>query len=376
MTDQRKTRRQFLYNLSTAMGSAIVIPGLVQCAGSPENKPLMQSTEKKLGVALVGLGGYSSGQLAPALQETKNCYLAGIVTGTPSKETEWANRYNIPQKNIYNYQNFDSIADNKNIDIVYVVLPISMHKEFTVRAAKAGKHVICEKPMALNVHECNGMIAACKQANRMLSIGYRLHFEPHNIEMMRLGQQKIFGPVKTIQAENGYSWGGGNADSWRLKKNMAGGGGLMDMGVYAIQGARYTTGEEPVYVTATEEKTRPDLFREVDETIYFKLEFPGGTIANGVSSYNKNLDLLKANTDKGWFQLSSAYRYGNIQGSTHEGPMKFDSNVNQQALQMDDFAQCIMQNKTTRVPGEEGMKDMKVIEAVYRSISSGKRESI
>lgn len=375
MKSLRPTRREFLQNLSLVMGSAMIVSPLAQCAGTPQNKNKMQSSDKKLGIALVGLGGYSSGQLAPALHQTKHCYLAGIVTGTPSKEKDWADRYTIPKENIYNYQSFDSIADNKAIDIVYVVLPISMHREFTIRAAKAGKHVICEKPMALNVKECSEMIEACKNAKRMLSIGYRLHFEPHNIEMMRLGQKQIYGPVKTILAENGYTWGT-NTDSWRLKKNMAGGGGLMDMGVYAIQGARYTTGEEPVNVTAREEKLRPDLFKEVDETIYFTLEFPGGAVANGVSSYNKNLDLLKAVTDKGWFQLGSAYRYGNIQGSTHEGPMLFDHNVNQQALQMDDFAQCITQNENTRVPGDEGLKDMKVIEAIYRSIASGKKEKI
>src|SRR5690606_23331209 len=122
-----------------------------------------------------------------------HCYLAGIVTGTPAKEKQWASRYNIPEKNIYNYENFDSIALNPDIDIVYVVLPIFMHKEFTIRAAQAGKHVICEKPMAMNVRECEEMIAACTKANRLLSIGYRLHFEPYNMEMMRLGQQKVFG---------------------------------------------------------------------------------------------------------------------------------------------------------------------------------------
>lgn len=370
------SRRDFIYNFSLAMGSAVVFSPFAQCQSSPDNKNNMQKySGKKLGVALVGLGGYSSGQLGPALKETKNCYLAGIVTGTPSKEESWSKEYNIPKKNIYNYENFDSIKDNKDIDIVYVVLPVFMHREFTIRAAKAGKHVICEKPMAMNVQECQDMINACRQANKLLSIGYRLHFEPNNMEMMRLGQQKVYGAVKSVKAENGFVYGG-DPNAWRLKKSMAGGGGLMDMGVYTIQGARYTTGEEPVYVTAHEEKTRPDFFKEVDETVYFELEFPGGTIANCISSYNKNMNLLNAKAEKGWFELSSAYRYGDIHGATSAGPMKFDSNINQQALQMDDFVQCISQNIESRVPGEEGLKDIKVVEAIYRSIASGNKEKI
>src|SRR5690349_9596312 len=149
---------------------------------------LLSATAKqkdKLGVALVGLGYYSTDLLAPALQQTKNCYLAGIVTGTPSKAEEWKKKYNIPEKNIYNYQNFDSIANNPDIDVVYVVLPPSMHKEYVVRAANAGKHVWCEKPMAITAQECEEMINACKKNNRSLAIGYRLQHEPNTQEWRR-----------------------------------------------------------------------------------------------------------------------------------------------------------------------------------------------
>lgn len=375
MNKHQKSRRDFLYNISLATGGSMLASPLAMCQSAPGNKATGNDNAGKLGIALIGLGGYSSGQLGPALLQTKNCYLAGIVTGTPAKEKIWSDRYKIPAGNIYNYENFDRIADNKAIDIVYVVLPIFMHKEFTIRGAKAGKHVICEKPMALNAQECREMIDACKQADRMLSIGYRLHFEPFNMEMMRLGQQKVYGKVQTIDCANGYTWGGNNR-TWRLSKAMAGGGGLMDMGVYAVQGARYVTGEEPVFVTAKEEKLRPELFNEVDETIYFELEFPGGIIAKGTSSYNKDLNHLKAKAEKGWFELTQAYRYGGMEGATKDGPMKFDPNVNQQALHMDDFASCIINNKATRVPGEEGLKDMKVIDAIYRSIASGKKEAI
>jgi len=334
----------------------------------------MYKPKDKLGVALVGLGSYAGYELAPALQQTKNCYLAGIVTGTPAKEKVWADKYNIPQKNIYNYQNFDSITSNPDIDIVYVVLPVSMHKEYTIRAAQAGKHVISEKPMAISSKDCQEMIDACKKAERKLSIGYRLHFEPYNLEMMRLGQQKVYGKLLKIDCANGFVYGG-DPDAWRLKKAMAGGGGLMDMGVYCIQAARYVTGEEPLFVTAREEKTKPELFKEVDETIYFELEFPSGCIANGISSYNMNSNHLKVTAEEGEFELSQAYRYGGMVGKTPAGPMNFPQ-INQQAAQMDDFAKCITQNKNTIVPGEMGLQDIKIVEAIYRSIASGKKEKI
>jgi predicted dehydrogenase len=359
-------RRKFIRNMSLAAAAfSPAASALASCAFDKKDK---------LGIALVGLGGYAGGQLAPALLETKHCYLAGIVTGTPSKEKTWAEKYNIRPQNIYNYDNFDQIGENADIDIIYVVLPVALHKEFTIRAAKAGKHVICEKPMAVSVADCQEMIGACKKANRLLSIGYRLHFEPFNREMMRLGQQKIYGSLKEIDCANGFRYGG-DPNAWRLKKNLAGGGGMMDMGIYAIQGARYVTGEEPLFVTAREEKTRPELFKEVDETIYFTLEFPSGCIAKGISSYNMNLNHLKVTAAKGSFELSQAYRYGGMAGQTPEGPMNFPQ-INQQAAQMDDFALCVKNGKPTRVPGEMGLKDIKVVEAIYRSVASGKKERV
>ena len=332
------------------------------------------NADKKLGIALVGLGYYSFGQLAPALQHTNNCYLAGVVTGHPAKGAAWKKQYNLPDKNIYNYENFDQIKDNPDIDIIYVVLPVSMHKEYTIRAAQAGKHVICEKPMALNAKECEEMIAACNKAGRLLSIGYRLHFEPHNLEVMRLGQQHIYGKIKSIDTGNGFNFQG-NTDSWRLKKAMSGGGALMDMGIYSIQGSRYTLGQEPVSVIARQEKTRPDFFKEVDETIFWELEFPGGFISTGKSSYNNNWGYLHVEAEHGKFGLEPAYGYGEIEGYTSAGPMKLPQVIHQ-ALQMDDFADCVRQNRQSRVPGEEGLKDMKVVDAIYRSLDSGKKELI
>lgn len=366
MASQKTSRRNFIRNASVGVGILTIGPALTQLA--------MAKPGKKLGIALVGLGGYSSGQLAPALQKTQNCYLAGIVTGTPSKAVDWAKKYNIPEKNIYNYQNFDEIAKNPEIDIVYVVLPVALHKEYTIRATKAGKHVICEKPMAVNAKDCEEMIAACKKANRLLSIGYRLHFEPHNMELMRLGQKEVFGKVKSIDTGNGFTYNG-DPNAWRLKKALAGGGGLMDMGVYSIQAIRYTLGQEPIAIKATQEKTRPELFKDVDETVFWEMKFAGGQKVTGKSSYNNNWSYIKVEAEHGNFQLGPAFGYDGIDGSTSKGPMNLPQTFHQVA-QMDDFATCVRLNKKSRVPGEEGLKDLKVVDAIYRSLDSGNWENI
>ena len=355
-------RRIFTQQLSLGLGATVLSSPFALAS------PFQEQPTKKLGVALVGLGSYSSGQLGPALLETKNCQLTGIVTGTPAKEKVWMDKYGIPKKNVYNYENYDSIADNDAIDIVYVVLPNSMHAEYTIRAAQAGKHVICEKPMAISPQECQQMIDACNKAGVKLSIGYRLHFEPYNKEVMRIGQEKAFGKVNYIACGAGYRMGD-DWDQWRLQKELAGTGALGNMGVYAMQAAIYTMGENPSYVRAQEFKTMPKKFDETDETVTFQFEFPSGAVANMQTSHNASVNYLYVTADDGWVKLEPYSSYSGQQGYTHEGPFKLPD-VNQQARQMDDFARCILNNEKTPVPGEMGMRDVQIIEAILQSIES------
>ena len=329
---------------------------------------ILTGKQRKVGIALVGLGNYSTNVLAPALQETQTAYLAGIVTGTPSKEGTWMEKYNIPRKNVYNYENYDEIADNPDIDIIYVVLPNSMHKEYTIRAARAGKHVICEKPMALNADECREMIAACNENGVQLSIGYRMQFEPCTQEIMRLGQEKVFGAVKQISCGAGYrEW---RPDHWKAKKSM-GGGAMMDMGVYPLQAARYVTGEEPVKVSARSYITRPEIFTEVEEVMLFDLTFASGCIASLATGFNVSYNYLKVFAEDGRFELEPFSGYGGIKGKTSKGVLEFPV-VNQQATQMDEVAECILSGKPMRVPGEEGLKDMIVVDKIYECATKAK----
>jgi predicted dehydrogenase len=334
---------------------------------------LIGHSEKKLRVALVGLGSYATNQLAPGLQQSKKCELAGIVTGTSEKAAKWKAKYGIPDKNIYNYENFDTIADNKDIDVVYVVLPNSMHAEFTIRAAKAGKHVICEKPMALNIKDGQEMIAACKKAGVKLYIGYRLHFEPFNLEAARVGQSKKFGEVKVIETDMGFKIG--DPTQWRLKKALAGGGAMMDVGIYAIQAARYITGEEPIAITAQEFKTDHVKFKEVDETIFWQMEFPSGAVSNSTTTYAADIDRLFFTSENGWFELGPAFGYGPLAGRTNNGPLQLPI-VHHQATQLDGMATALWENKPVKFDGEEGLKDLKIIEALYKSIETGAKVKI
>ncbi|WP_339334594.1 MULTISPECIES: Gfo/Idh/MocA family protein [unclassified Croceitalea] len=325
--------------------------------------------KRKLGVALVGLGSYSSYQLAPALQDTKHCYLAGIVTGTPEKERIWASKYNIPKKSIYNYDNFDKIKDNTDIDIVYVVLPNAMHADFSIRAAKAGKHVICEKPMAMNVKECDAIINACEDNNVKLGIGYRLHSEPYTQEVKRFVKEKTFGNIRYISADAGY-YSGSNPGQWRLNKKLSGGGALVNMGVYAIQSVIYGTGENPISVSAQEYSTRPAYFNDTDETITAQFEFKSGAVGTIMTSHNINANRLHAKCEDGWFELDPASTYIPLAGRTSRGKLNFEQE-SQQKLQMDDFAIHILVGTPNLVPGEMGKRDMMIVEAIYKSIAEG-----
>ena len=358
-------RRKFLE------GSILGLSGLALSAYS--FPPIFQSGKKRLGVALVGLGYYSTDLLAPALQQTKNCYLAGVVTGSPEKAESWKKKYNLEDKNIYNYENFDTIANNPDIDVVYVVLPNAMHAEYVIRAAEAGKHVWCEKPMAPTVAECQRMIDACNKNKRKLSIGYRMQHEPNTQKIIRFGQEKTYGNINNLSAAAGFF--NGSTNHWKLEKEM-GGGAMYDMGVYSLNAARYSTSLEPIAVTATQSTTRPEIYTEVDETMVFTLEFPGGIKANCETSFGKNLNTLQVNCKDGWYRLEPFQAYNGIDGITSDG-LKLNASIpNQQARQMDNDALSIIKNTAVLVPGEEGLKDIRVVEAIYKSAASGKRVEI
>nr|WKN38848.1 Gfo/Idh/MocA family oxidoreductase [Tunicatimonas sp. TK19036] len=358
------SRRTFLTQTALASG-ALLTPSLTKAA---------YHQEKKMGIALVGLGNYATHQLAPALQHTQHCYLAGIVTGTPEKEEKWMKEYGIPKKNVYNYETFDRIADNPDIDIIYIVLPNFMHAEYTIRAAQTGKHVICEKPMAMNVPEAKQMIEACQKNNVQLSVGYRLYFEPHHLEMRRLAQEQVYGPLKVVESGLGFTRPG--PDSWRLDKEIGGGGAIMDLGVYAIQGARRTIGTDPINVTAQAFTFDKEHFVDIYETVFWQFEFPNGILARSSTTYSSYVDRLYATGERGWFKLEPAFNATGAQGITIEGPMNIEGPQYQQVAQMDAFVESIRKKEHPLASGEEGLKDMQLIAAILEAAETGRKITI
>ncbi len=333
--------------------------------------------DRKAGYAIVGLGGYGLGMIIPEFANCRHSRLAAVVSGDPAKARRVAREHGLPERSIYDYGNFDRIRDNPDVDVVYVVLPNSMHAEYTIRAARAGKHVLCEKPMAVSVRECEAMIAACRKAGRKLMIGYRSHFEPHNLHAMRLRRDRAVGTPRFVQSEHGFPIG--DPSQWRLKRALAGGGSLMDIGIYSVQALRYTSGEEPVSVTARASTDRSDpRFREVEDRIDWSFLFPSGAIGHGFSSYSSGHNHIRLTGDAGWIDLEPATSYSGQrmrvrrreeeeQVTPPAGPA-----VNQFVGQLDHMSECVLTGGEPIVPGEEGLRDIRIMEAIYRSAREGR----
>ena len=359
-----RTRRDFIKTTATAAASLPFLGALSQRAFADE-------PSKKIGFALAGLGKLSTDQLAPALQKTKYCRLTGIVTGHSDKAEHWKAQYGIPDQNIYNYDNMEKMADNPDIDVVYVVTPNALHGEHTIKAAKAGKHVLCEKPMEVSTAKCQKMIDECKKAGRQLAIAYRCHFEPNNLECVRLAREKVFGELRMI--DSGFGFPIGDPTQWRLKKKLSGGGPLMDVGIYALQATRYLSGEEPVSVSGMTTVTDPVKFREVEESVVWEAKFPSGALARCSATYKfPGPNNFKAYAENGWFGLEPAFGYSGNHGRRSDGQEIRLPQMDQFAAEMDDFAQCILENRPTKVPGEEGLRDVKIMMAIYQSARTGK----
>ncbi len=355
-------RRTFL----TRAAAAAAVPFI----STRVTRALAAGSRKKLGFALCGLGSLSMRQIAPALGKTQHCHLAGIVTDTPAKAADWKTRYNIPERNIYTYDTMHRMAGNPDIDVVYVVTPNALHLDHATAAAQAGKHVFCEKPMEISVERCQRMIDALKTAKRRLGVAYRCQFEPHHLECIRLARSREFGALKMIDAYFGFNIEPG---AWRLKRALAGGGPLMDVGIYALQATRYLTGEEPVWVSAMTTPGDPARFSEVEASVSWEAKFPGGATSRCGASYDAaGSGYFRALAERGWFGLDPAFNYSGIRGTRSDGkPLEF-ADTDHFAAEMDDFAQCILEEKPSKVAGEEGLRDVRIMMAIYESARTGR----
>jgi len=367
----KEITRRSLIELSVAGVAA-----LAAAESKAVDRPAL-TKDQKLGFAVVGLGKLSQGEIIPGLRQAKSAKLVALVSGHPDKAKRIADAEGLPADAIYNYENFDRIAKDPRIQIVYIVLPNSMHAEFTIRALKAGKHVLCEKPMATSLEECQAMIDAAKKADRKLMIAYRCHYEPRNLAAMRavrsgkLGKPRLFVTDMGRQADLSDP-----SDAWRVDKKLAGSGALGDMGIYGISAARYMLNEEPVEVRAWANTDPNDpRFKTVDDLIAWQFRFPSGAICNGSTSFDYNATMsFELWGEKARLRADPGAFYGGNRFEIVDGgrftPMDVPE-VHQFAREMDWMADVVRGKAPIVSPGEEGMQDMRLILAILESVAKG-----
>jgi predicted dehydrogenase len=351
-----------------------LIEGGAPFGGPPNQDP----PDQRIGFAILGLGRLATENIMPAFGRVKHARLAALISGTPEKARVLAAQYGMPEKQIYGYGDFDRIQNDPSIQAIYVVTPNALHHEFVLKAAAAGKHVLCEKPMAVSSAEAADMVRACAQANRKLMIGYRMQYQPHARELTRIVRSGELGAMKAISGFYGQNMG--DPAQWRLHKSIAGGGALYDIGIYCLNGTRFTLGEEPIEVNARIVTNSNDpRFKEVEESVYWTMLFPSGVVATLSTSYAMHSTTnFGAHGDRGLAYMQNAYGYSGqrlfldntVNGRHALAEIRFGE-PDHFATELDHFALCIRNDVKPRTPGEEGLQDMKIIEAIYQSAASG-----
>jgi predicted dehydrogenase len=367
------TRRGFITKMGKSFAVVNVAGVLLKDAAAELVVP--DPPGKKLGWAVVGLGSLSINQILPAFAKCEKSKVVALVSGHPEKANKLAARYGVNPKNIYNYQNYDSIKDNPEVDVIYIVLPNGMHAEYTVRGHQAGKHVLTEKPMANSPAECQQMIDAARKADRKLMVAYRCRYEPYNQEAIRIARSQELGPTQAIFADAGFKMG--DPTQWRLNKSLAGGGSMMDIGIYALNASRYLSGEEPTQVNAMMYTTPGDpRFKEVEENVNFQLRFPSGILANCSSSYGYfHQSHYRVIGTEGRLQMDPATWYNGNRLKVERDNKIEEIELPERdhfAAEMEHMSDCVMRNKEPLTPGEEGLRDLKIITAVYEAGRTGK----
>jgi predicted dehydrogenase len=358
----RMDRRSFA-RLSALTLAATQVPSFAQTP-APDQRPV--------GYAAIGLGTISD-IFMRACVDSKKARITALVTGHPeTKGKHYAAMFGIPETSIYTYETFDRIRDNKDVDAVYVGLPNSMHREYTVRAAQAAKHVLCEKPMAISSAECSEMIAACRNANVKLMIAYRVHYEPTHLEAQRIIQSGALGQLQAFEGSFGFN---AAPNQWRLTRQYGGGGALMDVGIYPMNEVRWLAGEEPASCTAvaTTRDHTSGRFAEMEQTLDFTLKFPSGIVAALGCTYGEDMPgFLRIHGEKGSLEITNAYSYQGphlktIGGNTHADATTDGPQTLHFTIEAEHFADCIRSGAEPKTPGEEGLHDLLAMEAIYKA---------
>jgi predicted dehydrogenase len=392
MTDALNSdRRRFLASSASAAGlllmrastssaaASIDFPPIAAKSEVPERMPKGWPQAERIGFAVVGLGRLSVGHILPAFARSEGAKCTALVSGDGAKAETLAREYGVAREALCGYDDFERLRDRPDVHVVYVVLPNSMHAEYTERAAKIGKHVLCEKPMATSVKDAERMVDVCAAANVRLMIAYRSQYEPHSRAVVDLVRAGKLGAVQQMISSNSQNMG--DPQHWRLKRALAGGGPLPDVGLYCINAARFLTSQEPHRAIALLQQPKGDpRFQEVESAVQFVLEFPSGFTATCSTSYaTHKSQFLRLEGSEAWAEMDPAYAYRGIQLRTARYDDERDvvttpqiEEVDQFARELDHMAACVKENRKSRTPGEEGLQDQRIMEAIYRSAGSGR----
>jgi len=316
--------------------------------------------------AVVGLGHIAQAAVLPAFENAKeNSELVAFVSGDPVKQQRLGRRHRV---HTYTYKEYDPLLKSGAVDAVYIALPNSMHRDFTVRAARHGIHVLCEKPLALTEKECREMIHACAENNVKLMTAYRLHFERANLDAVEIVQSGKLGEPRIFDSVFGYQVKPGNI---RTQKKL-GGGALYDIGIYCINAARYLFRAEPTEVSAYTLRTDAKRFREVDAVTSAMMLFPGNRVASFTCSFDSaDVATYTVLGTKGKLRLDMAYEYASeisMEVSVGEKKQRRTYEKRDQfGAELVYFSDCVLNDRTPEPSGAEGLADVRIIRAIFES---------
>ena len=385
------TRRQAI-EAGTAATAAVMASGALAQGAAPmaKGQPLPEGVTLpsapseaprpgSVGFAIIGLGDYALKQIMPRFVQSERCHIAALVSGNPEKLARVGEAYGVPPEARYSYEGFAAIAANRGVEAVYIILPTGLHAEWAERAFAAGKHVMCEKPMALSAAECERMIAASERAGRKLMVGYRCHFEPYNRAAIELTATKALGDLRLIRTEHSYRLGPASpATNWRVARAQTGGGPLEDYGIYGLQAALYLSGEMPERLSASTFRPEGDpRFAEVFAHVAVQMHFPSGAVAQVVTSYDSaGINMVEARGTVGALRMQPATGYGPntlvLESGRSSRAMEPGDPEVQFAAMLDHLAAAIREGTPILTPGEMGLRDLRLMEAIYAATASGR----
>jgi predicted dehydrogenase len=340
----------------------------------------LMAAAKRIGYAVVGLGGISQVAVLPAFAHSRKSKLIAVVSGDKAKAGKMADQFGASRG--FSYDEYSQCLEDPQVQAVYIATPPGTHEKYAVVAAKAGKHVLCEKPLAATVEQACNMVETCRRHKVQLMTAYRKYFESSTTTLKKMitrGDLGRLDVIHTLFAE--LRPFGDNSPAWLFSRELAGGGPLMDLGVYCVNTCRWLAGEDPVRATAVSWVRNPRRYKDVEEGIAFRLDFPSGLLLQGTAAYSAAFSsFVHLHGEKGWAELAPAFAFeeerrisGKIGGKWFQ---KLFRPVDEFVLELDAFAACIQERRQPEPDGEQGLRDIMIIHSIYQAAKQGESVTI